>query len=184
MSSSLKTILVTGKFNSHLYAACIARQHSDRSSSNILPLAGASRGIGFGLVKHLLENIQGVRVVATARNLATSTQLTDLAKTYPTERLVLVQLDTASAESYKSASADLAAAGVTSLDALVANAGIGARYSTLECPVADALDNYNTNVVGSMLTVQAFHGLLAGPKVVAFVSSIMGSIHHAPGEDC
>ena len=144
--------------------------------------SGASRGIGFGLVKHLLENIEGLRVVATARNLATSTQLTDLAKTYPKERLVLVQLDTASAESYKTASADLAAAGVTSLDALVANAGIGARYNTLECPVADALDNYNTNVVGSMLTVQAFHSLLDGPKVVAFVSSIMGSIHLASGE--
>lgn len=152
------------------------------SSHYIYIFVGASRGIGFGLVKHLLENLNGVRVVATARNLSTATQLTDLTNTYPKERLVLVQLDTASAESYKSASADLAAAGVTSLDALVANAGIGARYSTLNCPVSDALDNYNTNVVGSMLTVQTFHSLLSGPKVVAFISSIMGSLEKTVGK--
>lgn len=130
-------------------------------------------------MKHLLENISDVRVIATARSIATATQLTDLSATYSKERLLVVQLDTTSAESYKSALDDLTTAGVTSLDVLIANAGIGSWGDTLSSNAANALDVYNTNVVGSMLTVQAFHQLLlegSGAKLTVFISSIMGSI--------
>ncbi len=139
-----------------------------------------------GLTKHLLETIAGVRVIATYRSDATATKLFELAASYPKEQLFLVQLDTTSEQSYKTASVELAAAGVTSLDILIANAGVAHRQNTLTCPSADALEAYNTNVVGSMLTVQAFHELLtadkSGAKLAVFTSSIMGSIEKSIGK--
>lgn len=143
-------------------------------------ITGASRGIGLGLTKHLLETVAGVRVIATYRSDATATKLFELSSSYPKDKLFLLQLDTTSEQSYKTASDELAAAGVTSLDILIANAGVAHRHNTLTCPPADALEAYNTNVVGSMLTVQAFHGLLTsnkeGAKLAVFTSSVMGSI--------
>jgi NAD(P)-dependent dehydrogenase (short-subunit alcohol dehydrogenase family) len=157
---------------------------------NSLVFSGASRGIGFGLTKHLLEFNPTLRVIATCRDPSTSTQLTELSALFSKERLLVLQLDTTSADSYTAAVAELTAQDITSLDCVVANAGIGSRHSTLNCPASNALEVYNTNVVGSMLTAQAFHGLLmagdqkeaAAPGLMVFISSVMGSIEKTKSE--
>lgn len=139
-----------------------------------------------GLAKHLLESVDGARIIATYRNRGTASKLFDLASSYPTDKLLLVQLDTTSEASYKAASSELSDAGVKSLDVVVANAGIVSLAPTLTSTAAEAMQVLNTNVIGSMLTVQAFHGLLTedkeGAKVVAFTSSIMGSIEKSIGK--
>lgn len=149
---------------------------------------GASRGIGLGLAKHLLEAVDGVRIIATYRNSDTAAKLFDLASSYSKDRLVVVKLDTTCEASYKSASSEIADAGVKSLDILVANAGIVSLSPTLTATAADTMQAFNTNVVGSMLTVQAFHGLLTadkeGAKLAVFTSATMGSIEKTLGELC
>ena len=139
-----------------------------------------------GLAKHLLEAVDGVRVIATYRNSATASKLLDLSSTYSKERLLLVQLDTTSEASYKSATSELSEAGVKSLDVVVANAGMVSIAPTLTATAADTMQVLNTNVVGSLLTVQAFHGLLTadkeGAKLAVFTSATMGSIEKTIGK--
>eukprot|EP01032_Pedospumella_encystans_P014920 gene14920-17114_t len=146
---------------------------------NIL-ITGASRGIGLGLAKHLLEAVDGVRIIATYRNSATASKLFDLASSYPKDKLLLVELDTTSEASYRSASSELSEAGVKSLDVVVANAGVVSVAPTLTASAAETMQVLNTNVVGSLLTVQAFHGLLTadkeGAKLAVFTAATMGSI--------
>jgi len=134
-----------------------------------------------------LEAVDGVRVIATYRNSATASKLFDLTSLFPKDKLLLVQLDTTSEASYKSASSELSDAGVKSLDVVVANAGVVSTAPTLNSSAAETMQVLNTNVVGSLLTVQAFHGLLTadkgGAKLAVFTSATMGSIEKTIGKN-
>lgn len=98
----------------------------------------------------------------------------------------MFQLDTVVAESHQAVLKQLQEAGVKNLDVVIANAGIGSRGPVLQCTPAEMLDVYNTNVVGSMLTMQTYHDLLcaSGVKLMVVISSRLGSIEQNDSGGC
>lgn len=149
---------------------------------------GASRGIGLGLVKVILESYPSYRVVATCRHPDAALELQGLKHSDNGHRLVVLPLDTTQKESQQLAKARLAELNVTAIDVLIANAGIASSNrnhhdSPLFSTSEDMLNVYNTNVVGSMLTLQCFNDLVcaADKGLVIVVSSVLGSIERTAG---
>jgi len=88
------------------------------SSKRTILITGANRGIGFNLAKKLLGNND--RVIATARNPATATELRALASE---DDLIIEELDVASDKSAKDLAERLNAKGLR-INVLINNAGI------------------------------------------------------------
>ena len=146
---------------------------------------GASRGIGLGLVKNILAHLPEARVVATCRNPSSATELNELSKTFSKDRLLILPLNVTDSESHKTVVGRLTEEGVASLDVVIANAGIASENGedrATNSSGADMLNVFNTNVVGSMLSMQAYHGLLCagGSKLLMVVSSVLASIEMTP----
>lgn len=143
-------------------------------------------GIGLGLVKRILQHHPEYRVFATCRKPNVASDLVALGQTYGADRLIVAALDTTQRAEYDSVLSTLRAAGVTALDVLIANAGIASSNRPdfpLDSTGEDMLNVYNTNVVGSVLTMQAFHNLVCAgeSKIVMVVSSVLGSIERVTG---
>lgn len=68
-------------------------------ADTVVVITGSSRGLGLNLVKGILETTDS-KVVATARNVAKASALSELQAKYP-ERVQLVNLDTGSEDSIK-----------------------------------------------------------------------------------
>jgi NAD(P)-dependent dehydrogenase (short-subunit alcohol dehydrogenase family) len=70
---------------------------------------------------------------------------------------------------------------------VIANAGIASENHGGDLPLsstpADMLNVYNTNVVGSLLTIQAYNSLLCAgtPRLLMVISSRLGSIEQTAG---
>jgi NAD(P)-dependent dehydrogenase (short-subunit alcohol dehydrogenase family) len=149
-------------------------------------ITGASRGIGFGLVKAILQNHLHYRVVATCRTPESAEELLSLAGTFK-DRLLVLPLDTTKKEAHVEVLTRLAELSITAIDLLIANAGIASSAQNDDPPllstIEDMLHVYNTNVVGSMLTLQAYNDLVtaADRGAVVMVSSILGSITNTAG---
>ena len=138
-------------------------------------VTGANRGIGFELVKQLVE--RGDRVIATARKPSQSNTLNRLAMAHP-GRLTLLPLDVADPRSIAELAKE-AAMVVESLDGLVNNAGVLVSGETFGHIESKALhDTFTTNVAGPVLLTQALAKLLeAGESArVLNISSTLGSI--------
>jgi len=88
------------------------------SSKRTILITGANRGIGFYLAKKLLGNND--RVIATARNPATATELRALASE---EDLIIEELDVTSDQSAKDLAVRLQAKGLR-INVLINNAGV------------------------------------------------------------
>jgi NAD(P)-dependent dehydrogenase (short-subunit alcohol dehydrogenase family) len=148
---------------------------------------GTSRGIGLGLVSYILSSNAECRVIATCRNPSSASKLTDLVNEYGKKRLIVLQLDTTSQDSYASLLSKLVEESIDKIDVVIANAGIVNRKTVLTSTVDDMMGVYTTNVVGTMLTMQAFNRFLvaAGPnssKLMVIISSELGSIEKMAGK--
>ncbi|KIW19620.1 hypothetical protein PV08_00193 [Exophiala spinifera] len=144
-------------------------------------ITGGNRGIGKGLVAAYLSRPDTI-VIAGVRNPThpTSLSLQELPKE-ASSSLIVAKIDSLSETDAQDAVAELGSKhGVTSLDVVVANAGISAIWPPVaEARPSDMLEHYRVNVVGVTLLFQAVLPLLKAsaksPKFVT-VGSIAGSI--------
>ena len=138
-------------------------------------ITGASRGIGLGLVKQFLAD-DSYFVVACARS--PSASLDALKQTF-SARLALEQLDVTSKTDF-----DDIAKKYECIDIVIANAGISNKQHPvdliLNCSVEDMMATFETNCVGTLLTMQAFTTALINSKskvkVFSCISSRLASI--------
>ena len=158
--------------------------HTVQSGMRTVLITGSSRGIGAGLTKAALSD-PSTFVIATCRSPSTSTELQDLAKEYNEKKLLILPLDTTSRDSYKDVMERLKLEGITTIDVLIANAGITnpdhPADPILTCSEKTMIDVFKTNCVGTMLTLQNFTPLLQkGPtKLCVLLSSRLASIEQA-----
>ncbi|MEI2418508.1 SDR family oxidoreductase [Orrella sp. JC864] len=139
--------------------------------SNIL-VAGASRGIGLGLVSHYVQ--AGHTVHAVARDLGRAAELRELAARHP-ERLVLIESDITDPAIVARVRTSL---GGNKLDRLIVNAGIKQPDAPnyLEVSPADTARLFATNALAPVGLAQGLADALADGGVAAFLSSQMGSV--------
>jgi norsolorinic acid ketoreductase len=95
-------------------------------------------------------------------------------------RLIVVKIDSNSAADAAAAAERLKTQfGITKLDTVIANAGIGKDWSLVErTPVAEVEDHFKTNAVGPFTLYQALRPLLLEAPKPRFVviSTVLGSI--------
>ncbi|RYP09407.1 hypothetical protein DL765_008470 [Monosporascus sp. GIB2] len=144
-------------------------------------ITGANRGIGKGLTAKLLQR-PGVTVIATARDpVKAATSLNELPKGEGS-KLIIVKLDSQVDSDAGAAVAQLQKEhGITSLDVVIANAGIAHSGSTVSKTTPDALrDHFNTNTIGPVTLFQAVYPLLKASKtanpIFLPISTVLGSI--------
>lgn len=138
-------------------------------------ITGASRGIGLGMVKQFLSD-ESYFVIACARS--PSASLESLKEKFA-GRLAVEKLDVAS----KSDFAHIADK-YDSLDVVIANAGISNKNHPVDplltCSVEDMMATFETNCVGTLLTMQSFTNALikskSKVKVFTCISSRLASI--------
>ncbi|WYZ44999.1 hypothetical protein EsH8_VIII_000315 [Colletotrichum jinshuiense] len=151
------------------------------SSPSTYLITGGNRGIGHGFVKRILQK-PSTTVIAAVRDPShpTSKALADLPKG-PETKLIVVKLDSAIENDAAAAVAQLREQGITSLDVVIANAGIGQNSTSVRnTSVAITKQHFNVNAIGPLTLFQATADLLkasktGSPKFVA-ISTIMGSI--------
>ena len=154
-------------------------------------MTGANRGLGLEFVRQYLA--RGDRVFAAARRPEASSALRELAAGNGRERLTLLALDVADAESIRAAHEKVRSA-VDGLDVLINNAGVytgaargGASTSDAERREAeklgeltfeDGMDVLRVNAVAPVIIAQQFRDLLrAGERpCVVNISSGYGSV--------
>lgn len=136
-------------------------------------IIGASRGLGLGLARQL--NAQGWQVIATVRDPRRATELEAIGG------IRIEALDIADAAQVDSLPSRLAG---VSLDLLYINAGIaGPKDKPASAATADEVAQlFLTNAVAPIRLAEAMRPLV-NPRtgVIAFVSSIMGSVEAGPG---
>jgi NAD(P)-dependent dehydrogenase (short-subunit alcohol dehydrogenase family) len=138
-------------------------------------ITGANKGLGYETARRLLA--EGHTVWVGARDQERGQQAADALGAR------FVQLDVTSDDSVANAAAHLEANG--GLDVLINNAGItGVQKEPADLTGPDALEVYNTNVVGIVRTLHAFLPLLkrsAAPTVVNVTSGLgsFASVHDA-----
>ena len=145
-------------------------------------ITGCSRGIGLGLVEHLLSTPDNM-VVATCRSPDESTGLRRLQQSYATNRLLVLPLDTTSLEGHQTLIQTLSTEhGIDSVDVFIANAGISSPNHpvdpVLTCPSEVMMNVFRTNCVGTMFGLQCFTPLLlrSPSRIVVLLSSRLASI--------
>lgn len=151
------------------------------SSPSIYLITGANRGIGRGFVQQLLQK-PSITVIAAVRDPShpTSKALADLPKGSDT-KLIVVKLDSIVETDAAAAVAEIRELGITSLDVVIANAGIAqGGTSVRNTSVANTQKHFNVNAIGPLTLFQATADLLqasktGSPKFVA-VSTVIGSI--------
>lgn len=107
----------------------------------------------------------------------------DLKKEFA-DRLLVFPLDVTSEASHQQLQQSLASNGIDSIDILLANAGVlTSRSNALAATAADARLDFETNVIGAMLTVQSYSSLVLASrlKIFSVTSSILGSFANADG---
>lgn len=144
------------------------------ATSKAFVVTGASRGIGFELVRQLLG--QGHRVIAGVRAPEKAKELQALARDSG-DRLRVLSIDVSSDESVANFARDI---GAVSIDVLINNAGVYSddddRVSEIEPRVVEM--TFSTNTLGPLRVTQALLPALrrsSEPKV-ANITSQMGSI--------
>lgn len=128
-------------------------------------ITGANRGLGLEFVRQYAAD--GWRVLATVRDPLAGRAASDAGG----EVFVADVSDPNSIRRLKGAVGD------TPLDVLLNNAGIYGQDQAFGAVDADGFLNVvRTNTLGPLKMAEAFAGQLAGRKIIASVSSLMGSI--------
>ncbi len=133
-------------------------------------IIGTSRGLGLGLVRELLA--RGWRVTATVR--APSTELEEL-RAGARGRLLIETLDITSDSQLVLLKQQLEA---QRFDLLFLNAGMmaGRNVPLRDVPDSDIASIFLTNAISPVRVADALLGLVSPGGMVAFMSSILGSI--------
>ncbi|KFP43455.1 hypothetical protein N324_08178, partial [Chlamydotis macqueenii] len=125
-------------------------------------VTGANRGIGLGLVRHLLAMLDPPKwVFATCRDPKgqQAQELRNLASKHP--NLVIIPLEVTDPDSIQAAAARVAEhLGGSGLNLLINNAGIAKPMSLDHETLENMTQVYTTNTVGALLVGQAFLPLL------------------------
>lgn len=138
----------------------------------ILITGCSAGGIGAALARTLAAH--GHRIFATARNTSKiPTELSELAN------VTVLQLDVISASSVSEAAKIVAADG-NGLDVLVNNAGAGLTMPLLDVDITEARKVHDTNLWGSLRTVQAFADLLIASQGRVVNISSVGAVVNTP----
>ncbi|KAJ7022398.1 hypothetical protein C8F04DRAFT_240679 [Mycena alexandri] len=142
------------------------------NKKTILVTGCSTGGIG-AAIAYALAN-QGHTVFATARD--TSRLAPELSSH---TNVTALQLDVTSAESVAEAAKAVTAAG-KGLHALINNAGVGYTMPLLDVDIDRAIGLYDTNVWGTLRTVQAFSDLLVASRGRVVNISTVGAFVNTP----
>ncbi|RKO83401.1 hypothetical protein BDK51DRAFT_25459, partial [Blyttiomyces helicus] len=149
-------------------------------------VTGANRGLGLGLVRHILARDPTHVVVATCRDRSKAAALEELRGKEGSGRLHIVGMEIVSGESVEAAAAEIASK-VPHIDVLVNNAGvIGAKSNFVNTPIDAFVETFKTNTVGPIQVTRALLPLLrrGTRRQVVAVSSWLGSIAGATWAGC
>ncbi|KAH7067322.1 aflatoxin biosynthesis ketoreductase nor-1 [Paraphoma chrysanthemicola] len=144
-------------------------------------ITGANRGIGRGFTTALLQR-PNTTVVAAVRDVAKSTPVLDALPKAAGSKLVIVKIDSSVDSDPKTAVSELQSKhGITSLDVVIANAGIGHTGRRIaEISTEVFREHLNVNTIGPVLLFQATRPLLqaskSGRPVFLAISTALGSI--------
>ncbi|KAG9192765.1 norsolorinic acid ketoreductase [Alternaria panax] len=151
------------------------------SSSLTYLITGANRGIGKGFTSTLLQR-PNTTVIAGVRDVAKSTSALEALTKASGSKLIIVKIDSSVETDPKNAVAELQSKhGITSLDVVIANAGIAHSGSTVINTTSDALrDHFAVNTIAPILLLQAVKPLLqaskSGNPIYLGISTAIGSI--------
>jgi NAD(P)-dependent dehydrogenase (short-subunit alcohol dehydrogenase family) len=117
-------------------------------------------------------------VIATCRQPLEADSLQSLLKEGHEDRLIILSLEVTSAESHDNLKAQLSAKNIHTIDILIANAGVNSRGLASTCTVEAMRHDFETNVIGSMLTLQTYKDLVLASrlKIFSVMSSVLGSV--------
>ena len=144
-------------------------------------ITGANRGIGKGLTAALLQR-PDTTVIAGVRDPVASATILDNLPTAAGSKVIIVKIDSQSETDPKEAVSQLSTQhNITSLDVVIANAGIAHSSTSVAQTSTESLrDHLNTNTIGPVLLFQAFKPLLQSSKrgnpVFLATSTQFGSI--------
>jgi len=144
-------------------------------------ITGANRGIGKGFAQSLLQR-PNTTVIAAVRDVAKSTSTLESLSKASGSKLIIVKLDSSDEADPKNAVAQLKSEhGITSLDIVIANAGIAHSGTTIANTSSDALrDHFAVNTIGPILLFQAVKPLLqaskSGNPIFLAISTVIGSM--------
>ncbi|KAJ4329968.1 hypothetical protein N0V87_010415 [Didymella glomerata] len=144
-------------------------------------ITGANRGIGKGLTAALLQRPH-TTIIAGVRDPAVSATILDSLPTAAGSKVIVVKIDSQSEADAKEAVSQLSTQhNITSLDVVIANAGIAHSGTSVAQTSSESLrDHLNTNAIGPVLLFQAFRPLLQASKcgnpVFLATSTVVGSI--------
>lgn len=146
--------------------------------SNVL-IAGASRGIGLGLARAYLE--QGDQVIVIARQPEHAPQLAQLQQRHPAQ----LQVIACDLNNVNASATIVAALPPQHLDRVILNAGIsGPKEQAPEhLTDADISALFLTNAIAPMRLARALRPRIPPGGVLAFTSSILGSVQLALSPD-
>lgn len=150
------------------------------TSNKTYLITGANRGIGKGLTTSLLQR-PSTTVIAAVRDIEKSTAGLTALPTGAGSKLIVVNIDSQSeSDAVKVISELQEKHGITSLDVVIANAGISYSNSPVMKNSPEVFrDHINTNTIGPILLFQATAPLLKVSKnapVFLAISTIIGSI--------
>lgn len=150
-------------------------------SSTTYLITGANRGIGKGLTAALLQR-PNTTVVAGVRDTTASASILNSLPAAAGSKVVIVKLDSQSETDAKEAVSQLSSEhGITSIDVVIANAGIAHSGTPVAQTTTESLrDHFNTNAIGPVLLFQAVKPLLqaskSGNPIFLAISTLIGSI--------
>ncbi|EED17416.1 toxin biosynthesis ketoreductase, putative [Talaromyces stipitatus ATCC 10500] len=158
------------------------------SNETVVLITGTNRGLGLGLAKLYLQQ-PNTRVILTARSNTTAV-VDALPKSNAGVLHGIYKLDSASNVDAVALRESLTSSetGVSKIDIIIANAGIGEPFdSVLDAPI-DALENfYRANTLGPVrLYQQLWKDLLeksTNPKFI-LISSALGSVTYVDKSPC
>ena len=164
---------------------CAAMASENRSTITLI--TGASRGIGRALVKEIVQRPNNI-VIAAMRNM-TSPVVDELQQlsTGTESQLIVVKIDSEVDDDASKAIQKLTSShGLTKLDTVIANAGLGDYYGPASTtPAAQLRRHFNVNAVAPLVLFQAAEPLLkksSTPKFFIMSSNLasISLIEHIP----
>lgn len=142
------------------------------------PSHAIQSGIGLGLVASLLLR-PNTTVIATIRNRETSATALNALPNDASSKLIVAILSSASDTDAAMMMDKIAEQGITHLDTIIANAGVGEKFESCLEEIVDELRRcFEVNTLGPIKLFQATHPLLKKakePKFI-FITSSLGSI--------
>jgi NADP-dependent 3-hydroxy acid dehydrogenase YdfG len=141
-------------------------------NNKVAYITGGSKGIGYGIVKVLLEN--GMRVAMTGRTLAATKKAAESLSTDP-KKILALESDVSSAESEANAVKSVINH-FGQLDLLVANAGVGHFAPIDQLSLDDWKSTIDTNLTGVFHSVKASIDALKQTKgYIITIASLAGT---------